>query len=129
MTTTCPPDVAEIVGPVGAKEYEDAEDYYKDDLAAYARGLADRSDADFLGESVAAICEAAMTNSWRGNWKHVDFKATACYYEAKRRHQAAGHAKDCRGETIYSRAHARAMRQNGHIPMPPTDCTCGAGER
>jgi hypothetical protein len=118
--------IADIVGPVAAREFENAKDFYKPGLIAWARKLPKLSDAEFLAQCGVAIHDSALVNSFRGNWEHEHFKASACYHEAQRRHVAAGHSKDCRGTCLYGQAHARVMRGQGHEPSPTTECTCGA---
>lgn len=118
----------DILGPVGYREYEEAQDWAKPKLQEWARTLRDLSDDDFRGEAASAIHGSALTNSWRGNWNHEDCKASAAHHEANRRHRAAGHSDDCRGDTIYDRAFAQVWRSQGHSASayPVKPCTCGA---
>lgn len=126
MKTITETELRDIVGPVAFGEYEGASDYYKPNLMAWASELRTLSDDEFMHETVSAIYGSALVNSWRGNWEHEHFKASACHTEAKRRHVAAGHSEDCRGETAYGRAHTQLMRDHGYTPQPHVDCTCGS---
>ncbi len=123
-TIGLPADVAAIVGPVAEREFANAADHYKPGLIDWARRLHLLPDEAFLDAAATAIYDSALVSSYRGNWEHDHFKATACYTEAKRRHVAGGHDEDCRGETLYSQAHARVMRASGHQPGEPGVCTC-----
>lgn len=128
MMTAIPEGFADLVGPVAIREFEAAANHYKPGLIEWTHNLSTLEDDEFLAVAGSAIYGSALINSFRGNWEHEHFKATVCYVEAKRRHVAAGHAKDCRAETLYGRAHARVMRESGYQPRPPADCTCNAPE-
>jgi len=117
-------DLVSLVGPVAATEFEASEDCYKPGLLEWAGKLRDLDDAEFEAETSSAIYDSALVNSFRGNWNHEHFKATACFHEAQRRHVAAGHSEDCRGETIYGRAHSRLMRDHGYTPAAAGECRC-----
>lgn len=117
-------DLVALVGAVAAGEYEAAKDFYKPGLLEWAGKMRSLSDAEFLTDAKCAIFDSASCNRFRGNWEHEHFKATACWFEAKRRHIAAGHDEDCRGETLYSRAHASVMRDHGYAPTEPGECCC-----
>jgi len=117
--------IADTFGPVAAQEFNGAKDTYKADLVTWARDLPDLSDDAFARECAHAIFDSAQASRFRGNWEHEHFKATACFREARRRHVAAGHSDDCRGDTAYGFAHARVMKANGYTPSPPASCTCG----
>lgn len=118
-------ELAEILGPVGIREYKNSPDWAKPKLRDWAESLAGMSDDDFYGEAASAIHGSALMQSFRGNYEHEHCKATAAYKEAQRRHLAAGHTDDCHGDTIYSLAHASVMRGQGHTPSEPQACTCG----
>lgn len=118
--------IADIVGPVAVTEFDNASDHYKPGLIVWARTLPTLTDEQFLTECSRAIYESALVGRFRGNWEHEHFKATACHYDAKRRHVEAGHSSDCRGGTLYAQGHRAAMRSAGHTPSPLTRCTCGA---
>lgn len=120
--------IADIVGPVAVTEFNNAADHYKPRLIVWARELPTLTDEQFLSECTRAIYDSALVGRFRGNWEHEHFKATACYYDAKRRHTGAGHSSDCRGGTLYSQGHAAAMRSAGHAPLTVAACTCGTEE-
>lgn len=127
MTITLPSDWDTLVGPVAAGEFDNAADHYKPALIEWAQNLPALNDDEFLRTTRTAIYNSALANSFRGNWNHDHFKATVCYKEAERRHTTAGHNADCRGDTLYSQAHSRVMRDAGHQPSPTSPCTCGRG--
>lgn len=116
--------LAALVGLVAAGEYDAAKDVYKPRLLEWARSLAAMDDGEFARETRSAIYESALCSRFGSGWDHEHFKASACYHESERRHHAAGHSEDCRGETIYSRAHSRLMREHGHTPTEPGQCRC-----
>lgn len=125
MTAITSASIAHIVGPVAVTEFDNAKDTYKEGLHAWALTLPNLSDEDFARECYRSIYDSALVNGFRGNWDHDHFKATACYHESERRHHdVAGHAKDCHGDTAYSRAHRQLMREHQYGTRPPTDCTC-----
>lgn len=120
--------IAEIIGPVAYREYENAGDVHRPALTDWILTLRDLDDEDFLGVAAAAIHGSALVNSFRGNWDHEHCKASAAYREAGRRHLAAGHDEDCRGDTIYDAAFRNVWRSQGygHSAYPLKPCTCGA---
>jgi hypothetical protein len=120
--------IADIVGRAAMTDFNDVEEHHKPALIRWATSLPGLADAVFLDECTRTIYDAAVADSFRAYRDPAHFKASACGYEAKRRHAAAGHSKDCRGDTLYAKGYARAMRQAGHTPPEPSDCTCGAKE-
>ncbi|MEO3788552.1 hypothetical protein ABGB12_34945 [Actinocorallia sp. B10E7] len=122
-------DLVSLVGPVAVTEFEASSDCYKPGLLEWGHELRDLADAEFETEASSAIYDSALVNSFRGNWNHEHFKATACRHEAQRRHVEAGHATDCRGETIYGRAHSRLMRDHGYIPTAAGGAPLRGGRR
>jgi hypothetical protein len=121
-------EIVDIVGPVAAREFEAAAGRYKPGLIEWARALPGLPDDEFEQVCGSAIYDSALVSRFRGNWEHEHFKASACAHEARRRHVAAGHDEDCRGETIYGGAHARIMRENGYRPTEPGACRCQGRE-
>jgi hypothetical protein len=123
------PNAATAFGPVAESEFEHAADCHKEELTNWLAKLPTESDEDFFWAAASAIASSALAEGFRGNWEHEHCKVTAAYNESKRRHLAAGHADDCTGDTIYSRAFAQAWREQGHSPSayPPRACDCGAG--
>lgn len=120
-------DLRTILGPVGWGEYEASEDWAKPKIREWAAKLGDLSDDEFRTEASSCIYASALAQRFRSNFEHEHCKATACYKEGQRRHIRDGHDEDCRGETLYSLAHADAMRGQGHTPPESSACTCGAG--
>jgi hypothetical protein len=116
-------------GPVAEQEFAGTAEHHKADLANWLTILPGLDPQNFLTWAARAIHDSAQVSSWRGNWEHEHCKATAAYADANRRHREAGHTEDCTGDTLYSRAFARAWRDAGHRPSayPPRPCDCGAG--
>lgn len=126
MTTTTNP--ASRYGPIAEQEFDTAPDWSKPKLTAWLDALPSLDDEEFRQQAAMAIHDSALANSFRGNWNHDHCRATAAYSEAKARHLAAGHADDCTGDTIYSKAFAHVWRGQGHSrsAYPHQPCTCGA---
>ncbi len=120
--------IEEQFGPIAYREFQGATDTAKPRLRDWLGNLHTLTDDELLGEAAGAILGSAIVQRFRGNFEADHCMATACYREAKRRHEAAGHAGDCRGTTIYGRAHANVMRSQGHTPSDPTPCSCGKGD-
>ncbi len=119
--------LADLLGPVGIREFDSSPDWAKPGLREWIAKLQDLSDDDFLAEAASAIHSSAVVQNFRSNYEHEHCKATAAYRESKRRHEAAGHDPTCDGDSIYARAHANVMRSQGHTPLhDKQDCTCGA---
>lgn len=119
-------ELKEILGKVGMAEFTKAPDSDKPKIRAWAARLAGMSDAELVSETASHILDAAILESFpRQNPYGVGCRVTACYQEARRRHVAAGHSEECRGETLYGKAHASAMRSQKHKPGKPSACTCG----
>lgn len=121
--------LADILGIVGIREYESAPAWAQAKVEMWAAKLRTRDDDDFMWEAASCIHASALANSFRGNWEAEHAKASACHHEAKRRHLAAGHTKDCRGDTLYSRAFVEAWAGQGYSrsAYPPEPCDCGQG--
>jgi hypothetical protein len=117
-------DVEAIIGLVGVREFENAPEYAKTALADWIRRLQGLSDDDLAQESRHWIYESALVASSSRNFDHIHCKATACFHESRRRLMAAGHDRRCLGTSIYSRAHAEVMRNEGHTPSPAGVCEC-----
>lgn len=118
-------ELAEVVGSSAMRDYADVRDYEKSRLLEWAARLRFMSNDELFTETVQAVSGAALANNRSWYWDPDHFRSTACWHEAQRRHTEAGHDEECRGSTIYSRAHARAMRDHGFDPSPSTACTCG----
>lgn len=114
-----------LVGHVAAREFAGAKEVYRDRLREWALALPMMDDDRFLDEAGSAIHGSALVNSWRGNWEHEHFKASACHHESNRR-KAAEHDDACESSTLYERAWNSTVRSQGHGHMA-TDlrpCTC-----
>lgn len=112
-----------IVGPIAMREYEGAEEWSKPKIREFALSLPSLADGQLLDACMTEIHASALAISFRGNWEHAHFRCTACYDEAQRRHRATGHGERCSG-SIYSRAHNRVMREQGHTPSSAGLCDC-----
>lgn len=121
------PRLIDLVGTVAAREYENARETYRPELLAYAERLATLDDREFVSVAASAIHGSALVNSWRGNWEHEHFKASACYFESERRTQVR-HAEGCTVSTLYERAYNQTVRSQGHHAMASDHrpCTCAA---
>jgi hypothetical protein len=120
-------DLIKRIGVVAAQEYEAARSDAKPRLDAWIDKTFALDDEEFLAETAASIHGAAIMQRFKGNHKDVHCQASACYFESRRRWLAAGHADDCRGSDIYSRAFRQVWIGQGHsadsYPLRP--CTCG----
>jgi hypothetical protein len=122
-------ELKEFLGPVGYSEYEKAPDWDRPKIVTWCQEVAAMSDAEFTMETSSRILDDAIMTRSRGNNYGFYARTTGCYQEAKRRHVKAGHTEECRGETLYSVGHGRAMRSQGHTPSEPYLCDCGKGEK
>lgn len=127
MTVTLPDNWPALVGPTAASEFDNAADHYKPGLLDWTQNLPALTDDEFVHATSRAIYDSANVGRFRGNWDHEHFRSSACFTESNRRHAAAGHAGDCRGDNLYSRAYARALRDSGHRAPEAVPCTCGKG--
>lgn len=114
-------------GPVAEREFEGAADYEKQRLTEWLEKLLTLDDDEFFREAQSAIYHSAQVASWRGNWEAEHCRGTAVYADAKRRHREAGHAEDCRGETLYGKAHSKLMREHRYTPTASGECHCELG--
>lgn len=113
---------------VGVAEIAHDKDIYKPELVEWAKKLPSLPDEEFISECSNAIYESALVSRFRGIWEHVHFKASACSWDARRRHLQAGNSEECRGDTLYAVACSRAVRSAGHPSSEPTACTCKTRE-
>lgn len=114
----------QLAGIVGAGEFNATYEGRKAHLWAWLTELPNLTNQELFDEAKYCIYDSASCGRFRGNFEDVHCRATACYKEAGRRHVAAGHAEDCRGETIYSRAHAANMWDHGYTPTASGECHC-----
>lgn len=115
------------ISDVSMRNYRRSPDWDKSKILAWAAGLPEMSDADFVTECASRILDSAIMNRFRGNSWGTHARADICADESGRRHQAAGHTPDCRGENLYSKGHNAALKSQGHAPASPAPCTCGRG--
>lgn len=125
MTESSEKELMEFFGPVGFGEYQNAEEWDKPKIVEWMRKVSVMSDKEFIQEASSCILDDALMQRFKGNHSGVYARTTGCYKEAQRRHITAGHSEDCSGDTLYSVAHARAMRSQGYITPEPYSCTCG----
>ena len=117
-------ELVDLIGTVGAGEFENSPDYAKPELTEWIRKLRDLSDKELFAESRHWVYEGALVQRFRTNFDHIHCKGTACFHESRRRLMLAGHDKGCAGPSIYSRAHATVMRDNNYTPSPEGTCAC-----
>lgn len=114
-------------GPVAEREFDGAADYEKQKLTEWLEKLPTLDDDEFFRVAQSAIYGSAQVASWRGNWEAEHCRATAVFSDAKRRHRETGHDEDCRGETLYGKAHSKLMREHRYTPSPAGECHCDLG--
>lgn len=124
MSTVNVDNLRDVIGAVGESEFHQALESTKPGLLELFGTLRDMPDDEFLRECEYRIWDSVNCNRFRGNYWAEHCRATACAHESRRRHRAAGHDEDCHGPTIYSRAHARLMRDHGYTPTPDGECHC-----
>lgn len=110
-----------LVGLVAAREFRAADECYYAELEEYAFNLPTLTDKRLYEITSAAIYISALVNSFRGNWEHEHFKASACFHESQRRHKLAGHSDTC-SDDIYTRAYDAVMKSQGHTPNAHPPC-------
>jgi hypothetical protein len=121
-------DVRLWYGPVTADEFENSPESSKPALLVWLASLRTMTDAEFRDACETAIYDSASAGRFAGNFSNVHCRATACFNESRRRLVLAGHSDDCRGPSIYSRAHASLMREHGYRPTADGTCKCFTGE-
>jgi hypothetical protein len=126
-TATPTLDLVAAIGPVAAREFEGAKIYEKPKLLAWIERLPSQTDDEFAEECSHAIYGSALAMRFRGNWEADHCRASACFHESRRRLVRDGHAEDCRGPSIYSRAHSALMRGHGYAPTADGECRCDLG--
>lgn len=87
--------------------------------------LRQMSDKAFVIECTSRILDSALMNGYRGNAWGTHARADICYDEAQRRHEEAGHDASCRGDTLYTEGHNKALTSQDHKAKPVSPCTCG----
>lgn len=118
-------ELEEFLGPVAYREYSDAPEWDKVKIRKWAISVQGMSDAEFITESASRIHDSVLMERFRGNYEGIHARASACHYEARRRHRAAGHSPECRGSNLYAKGHDEVMRGQGYAPNEVSPCTCG----
>ncbi|MFB7858918.1 hypothetical protein [Rhodococcus qingshengii] len=117
-------ELNDIIGPMAMQYYTSGPEYAEEEVKSFARSIREADDNEFVDMTSRAILESARMGSFRGNFNHLHAMADGAAHEANRRHQAAGHDKECRGDNLYNVASARAYRSQGHTPRDPVPCSC-----
>lgn len=112
-----------VVGPIAMREYNAAPEHSKETIRAFALSLPAMDDATLQAVCEREILASARAISYRGNYEHFHFRCTACYDVARARHNAKGHGERCSG-SVYDKAHAVIMREQGYQPSTPGRCDC-----
>lgn len=115
--------LVELAGPVAAREFEQIpQDALKAETWRKIKAIAPMEDEVFLEQAESAIVAEAVLQNFRGNHASTYALTSAFYNDSVRRAKLAGHAEVCPA-SLYSRAHARVMRDHGH-KGGSTRCTC-----
>jgi hypothetical protein len=117
-----------VISKVSMESYRRAADWDKPKILEWVPKLQEMSDEDFVTECTLRILDSAIMNGRRDAWG-THARADICADEAMRRHRAAGHDDECRGENLYSEGYNQALKSQGHAVQPPTPCTCGHKEK
>lgn len=117
--------LVEKVGFVAAEEFARVPDQAKPELLKWIDKLPTLTDEELFVQAQMAILGSALGQRFRGDWSEEECRCGAVHHESNRRHRLA-HAEGCPSPTIYSRAHAKVMREQGHRPRPDGVCTCPA---
>ncbi|MFE0472694.1 hypothetical protein ACFW2V_13865 [Streptomyces sp. NPDC058947] len=105
--------------------YRRAPSYDQPQILEWVSELREMSDEAFVVECASRILDSAIMNGYRGNAWGAHARADICHDEAQRRHEKAGHDASCRGDTLYSEGHNKALTSQGHKTNPVSPCTCG----
>lgn len=119
-----PGNFQDMVGVVAMEEFDAARPNYKEGLIEYAQHLVSRNDEDFLRAAIEAITFSVKAQSLPGDWAHVHFKLSACFYESRRRHMAAGHDGRCSAGSLYRTAYTEVSRKHGMTVYDDWSCDC-----
>lgn len=120
---------AETYGRVAEREFNNSIPAEQGQLLELGTALLAMDNREFTLFAEGAILDDARMQRFRG-MEHVHCRSTMAFVEATRRVRAAGHTEDCRVDSLYARAFARAARSAGHDHMveEPKACTCGAAQ-
>ena len=121
--------ISDLFGPGAAREARSAAETNADmdALLAFGDALMAATDREYVQIASSAVWDAANSSRFQPPSYDVECKASMCFAESERRHQAAGHTEDCRGAALYPRAWNMAVRDAGHSHMvgDRPACTCG----
>lgn len=81
-------------------------------------------DASFVDTAARIAAQVILSESRRDTAEGPYLMNRACLGEARRRHQAAGHAPKCLSDNLYTEATNRASRNFGFESSEPHFCTC-----
>jgi len=123
-----PPAIRAIAGPDGdrlVEQYQSLDRPGRKLATNTLRGLLDMNDSEFLARCAEATYTAAISGPKNDHHKLI---VEVLFEEADRRHQAAGHAAECGGDSLYSRGLQRAARRAERKLPEIMGCTCGADD-
>lgn len=126
MSTFTDEQLTDLIGVVGVGEYKVAAEHARPKLDEWIAALRELSDDELFSECRRWIYEGALVQRFqRMNFEDVHCRGTACFFESRRRHRAAGHEDRCGGPSIYSRAYAAVTTDAGYPGMGSTgECEC-----
>lgn len=116
-----------LIGPGAMHDYEKATEFEQYRIRMWAPQLPKLTDVEFRDLCVDIVMAGAVSESRRLVDEEPYVKAAACIFEAQRRHGAAGHVKECEGDTLYKEGFNEAGRRFGLSVSEPMSCTCGQG--
>lgn len=113
-----------VIGAVAAREFIAGSDHGRVDAwRDMTRIAAAEDEPTWLMEVAGAITDSARMQSFRGNWEALHAVASFAYEDGKRRDAVAGVSSHCDRHSLYSRAHRKAMQEQGHYSEMP-ECRC-----
>lgn len=118
-------ELEKIIGITAMRFYDAAPKYAKPNLRRWAGEMVAMGDEDFVIECEARILDSARASGRKGNWSADHCMADACAEEAERRHLAAGHDEECRGDNLYEIGYRNAYISQDHRPPEVKPCDCG----
>lgn len=121
-------ELAELIGPAALRDYEMAPELVQHRVRQFASTLLKFDDEAFVRVAVTVASEVVISESNRSTLPEPYIKNAACLYEARRRHETAGHDPKCEGDNLYVEATNRTRRSFGFEPDSPNPCTCGLGK-
>lgn len=119
--------LATLIGPVAMMDFEKATEAERRKIRAWVPTLATLTDTAFIDLCTDVVSAGAIAESRRSQEQEPYIRGSACVKEAERRHLAAGHKPECRGDNLYMQGYRRAKGLFGLDPGEPDPCTCGLG--